>query len=538
MSDGDPLMDLLVRWDELRREGKDPTPEELCPDDTGLREALRQRIRKRRRVQALLDLPTETDRDRPPAAAPVPAVDGYEVLGVLGHGGMGVVYKARDLRLNRLVALKMVLAGAGAAPKELSRFKAEAEAVARLRHPNIVQIFEVGDHDGRPFLALEYVEGGSLAEHLDGTPLPARRAARLVEALADAVHHAHANGVVHRDLKPANVLLDADGRPLVTDFGLAKLLDADLGHTQTGAVLGSPSYMAPEQAEGKTKDVGPASDVYALGALLYELLTGRPPFQAPTLLDTLEQVRHHDPAPPRSVQPAVPRDLETVCLKCLEKKPAHRYASAADLARDLRCFLDGEPISARSLTLFDQLGRTLGRSQVDAQFSSWSNWALALAPLPLATQLVLLALLGGRPSYPVAATGVTVLLALGTVAMLFSFNWASMRRVPGYQRRHVLSVWGSHLAAFLLAPLVLWRMGHLERPEDLYLLYPVWALVAGHTFFALGSSAGMLYVTGVACFALAALMTFAPSWSPVGVAVLMTANMTAQGLFLRRLGKG
>jgi WD40 repeat protein len=263
---------------------------------------------------------------------------------------MGVVYKARQVRLNRLVALKMVLAGGHASADELARFKAEGEAVARFQHPNIVQIHEVGESEGRPFFSLEFCEGGSLAEQLDGTPWAPERAAGLVETLARATEAAHRRGIVHRDLKPANVLLTGEGQPKVTDFGLAKRLDQGPGQTRTGAVLGTPSYMAPEQAGGKGKEVGPAADVYALGAVLYELLTGRPPFKGPTPLDTVLQVVAEEPVALRQLQPKLPRDLETVCLKCLEKEPGRRYASADALAEDLRRFPGGEPVRAMPLS--------------------------------------------------------------------------------------------------------------------------------------------------------------------------------------------
>jgi WD40 repeat protein len=257
---------------------------------------------------------------------------------------MGVVYKARHLALDRVVALKMILAAGHAGPEERRRFRTEAEAVARLDHPNVVRVHDVGEHEGVAFLSLEFCPGGSLERKLAGTPQSPADAARLVETLARAVDHAHCQGVVHRDLKPGNVLLAADGTPKVTDFGLAKKVDA-AAQTATGAILGTPSYMAPEQAGGKR--VGPPADVYALGAILYECLTGRPPFRAATPLDTVLQVIGEDPVSPRQLQPKLSPDLETVCLKCLHKDPKKRYASAADLADDLRRFLDGKPVYAR-----------------------------------------------------------------------------------------------------------------------------------------------------------------------------------------------
>jgi serine/threonine protein kinase len=274
-------------------------------------------------------------------------IPGYQVVGFLGRGGMGVVYKARHIRLNRMVALKMISAGAGASAKELARFHTEAEAAARLQHPNIVQIYEVGECHNRPYLALEFVEGGNLAQRLAGVPQPARAAAQLVLTLACAMSVAHQRGIVHRDLKPANVLLTADSLPKITDFGLAKLLDSETGQTSTGVPMGTPSYMAPEQALGKASEISPATDIYALGAILYEMLTGRPPFRGETALSTMEQVRSQDPVPPTRLHSKVPRDLETICLKCLHKEPRRRYGSADELAADLQRFLTGESIRAR-----------------------------------------------------------------------------------------------------------------------------------------------------------------------------------------------
>ncbi len=300
--------------------------------------------------------PTQTGGARPPVTLGVPdtlRVPGYEVLGLLGKGGMGVVYQARHLALGRVVALKMILHAEHAGEEERRRFRSEAEAVARLQHPHVVQVFEVGEHQGLPFMALEYCPGGSLSDRLDGTPWPPAKAAALVETLARAVSAAHQAGLVHRDLKPANVLLSAEDQPKVSDFGLAKRMDAR-GMTQTGAVVGTPSYMAPEQASGDTRQIGPAADVYALGAILYELLTGRPPFKAATAMDTVLQVLAEEAVPIRRLQPKVPRDLETVCLKCLHKDAGKRYPSAEALAEDLHRYLAHEPVRARPTSAWER----------------------------------------------------------------------------------------------------------------------------------------------------------------------------------------
>jgi hypothetical protein len=285
--------------------------------------------------------------------APAPPIPGHTFLGVLGRGGMGVVYQAHHHASNRLVAVKMILAGFHAGPEDLARFRTEAEAASRLEHPNVVPIHEVGEAEGWPYLTMEFMEGGRLADQLDGTPWPPRRASRLVRTLARAIHHAHQRGIIHRDLKPANVLLTADGTPKIADFGLAKLVDADQGLTPSDAILGTPAYMAPEQAAGQSKRVGPAADVYALGAILYELLTGRPPFQAATRLDTILQVLNEEPVPPRLLCPKVPRALETICLKCLQKQPDQRYASARALAEDLRRFGTGGTVRAKLVRPWD-----------------------------------------------------------------------------------------------------------------------------------------------------------------------------------------
>jgi WD40 repeat protein/serine/threonine protein kinase len=301
-----------------------------------------------------------------------PTVAGYEILGELGRGGMGVVYHARQVRLDRPCALKMILAGAYATPEAVARFLAEARAIARLRHPHVVQIYHIGEADGLPFLELEYVEGGSLDRKLDGIPWTPDRAARLAEQLARGIAEAHRLGIVHRDLKPGNVLLASDGVPKITDFGLAKALGSESGLTRTESIMGSPSYMAPEQAEGRASQAGPAADVYALGATLYALVVGRPPFQAATPIDTVLQVINEEPISPRRLNASIPLDLESICLKCLAKEPAKRYASAAALAEDLRRYLNGEPIVARPVTPFERA-------------TKWARRRPAIAALGFAT---------------------------------------------------------------------------------------------------------------------------------------------------------
>ncbi len=279
---------------------------------------------------------------------------------------MGVVYRARQVRLNRPCALKMILAGAHATPEAATRFLAEAEAIARLEHPHIVRIHHIGEADGLPFFELEFACGGSLDGQLDGTPWPPARAARMAAQLASAMAEAHRSGIVHRDLKPGNVLLTADGTPKIADFGLAKAVGSETGLTATEAILGSPSYMAPEQAGGMAREAGPAADVYALGAILYELLTGRPPFRGATVLETLEQVKSVEPVPPSQLVPRLPTDIETICLKCLQKDPARRYESAAALAEDLRRFGAGEPIVARPVGRPERAWRWCRRNPVVA----------------------------------------------------------------------------------------------------------------------------------------------------------------------------
>ena len=296
----------------------------------------------------------------------------YEILNEIARGGMGVIYRARQVSLNRLVALKMILSAHMATDQDVIRFHTEAEAAAKLQHPGIVPIFETGEIDGQHYFSMSLVEGGSLAALAKRDPITPQRAAQLVKWIADAVHYAHSRNIIHRDLKPANVLLDADGQPKITDFGLAKDFEHDSAMTATGLIMGTPSYMAPEQAAGRSREVGPLADVYALGAILYDLLAGRPPFQGASVVETLKQVISSEPASPRKTNPRLDLDLETICLRCLEKDPARRYASAAALADELQRYLEGRPITARAIDTRERAWRWCRRNPLAAGLISVS----------------------------------------------------------------------------------------------------------------------------------------------------------------------
>ena len=365
---GDPRVQELL--EELLESGH--TPEEVCRHSPELLPQVLERWHRLHACDAQLDALFPPPGSSSPAGNPgsiehgadLPEIPGYEVQELLGRGGMGVVFRARHVRLNRIVALKMALAGAYASPHERERFQREAVAVAGLRHPNVVQIHDVGDSDGRPYFTMEYVEGGSLAERLSGTPMPAHQAALLVATLASAVRGRTHGGIIHRDLKPSNVLLTADGTPKIADFGLARRQEGGATLTLSGARIGTPSYMAPEQARGLTHALGPGLDIYALGAILYELLTGRPPFRAETAAETERQVIEQEPVSPSRLNARVPSDLETICLKCLEKEPGGRYATAGALAEDLSRFLNHEPIRARPTGPLVRLARWGKRNPV------------------------------------------------------------------------------------------------------------------------------------------------------------------------------
>jgi eukaryotic-like serine/threonine-protein kinase len=358
MSGDSPISQYL---EEILESGR--TPEEVCSDHPELLYEVRRRLKKFKSIEAQIDdlFPSSSDamldierRRLRQTDVKMPVIPGYDMQCVLGYGGMGVVYKARHVKLKRPVAVKMLLSGVYASPIERKRFAREAEAVARLSHPNVVQLHDIGECDGRPYFTMEFVQGETLARKLKGAPWPADQAVKLLCRLAQATQAAHAAGIIHRDLKPGNVLIANDGTPKIGDFGLASRVDDDATITLSGARVGTPCYMAPEQALGRRSQIGPPTDVYALGAILYELLTGRPPFRGETTTETERQLIHQDPVSPRRLNAKVPRDLDTICLKCVRKEPARRYATAAQLADDLGRFQRKEPISARRASVMER----------------------------------------------------------------------------------------------------------------------------------------------------------------------------------------
>lgn len=345
------------------------------------------------------DASAAPDRESTPVeeAGPIPlgfSVPGYRILGVLGRGGMGTVYKGWQINLKRLVAIKILNVGANLDPRTASRFQVEAEAAARFHHPNIIHIYERGEVEGMACLVMEYASGGNLHDRIAGIPQDPHESARIVETLACALEYAHQCGIVHRDLKPANVLLTEDNVPKLADFGLAKLLELSVEQTKSGDLLGTPGYMAPEQALGKPEQVAAATDIYALGIILYEMLTGQTPFQGATPLAMIGQILTQEPVPPRRLQPRIPRDLETICLKCLEKDPWQRYASASDLAHDLGRFLDGGSIMARPMPAWGRAWKWIKRRP---------TLVVSLTALGLALALLVVGMQGDEDRLRIAA---------------------------------------------------------------------------------------------------------------------------------------
>jgi serine/threonine-protein kinase len=484
--------------------------------------------------------PRDNDDTRPvsPAAETSPhraAVPGYELLGELGRGGMGVVYRARQVHANRDVALKMILSADHAAPSELVRFRTEAEAVARLQHPHIVAVFDVGEHAGRPYFSMELCPGGSLAGKLTDTPMSADEAARVVLKVARGVAAAHAAGVVHRDLKPHNVLLTADGDPKVADFGCAKVSGpGDKQLTATGAVIGTPSYMAPEQAGG-AKLVGPAADVYALGAILYECLTGRPPFRGPTPTDVLLQVLGEDPAPPRELNADVPRDLESVVMRCLEKDPVRRYPTAAELAADLERFTLGEPVTASRTGLLEQLVGAVDRVQLQHKFASFGNLLLALAPLMLLSE-VYVSVVGQtewKDPWVMAGRGVQGLAFVLVVGLFRRWKF----RPNGPAERQLWAVWGGYLLACFGFGTSTWLLVGMDMRRA-FESYPGFACLTALAFFALAPTFwGYCWVIGCGFLALAFAMLLHIESASVAFGLAWAGVLLLMGLRLKSLAR-
>lgn len=448
----------------------------------------------------------------------------YQLLNELGRGGMGIVYQARQHSLRRNVAIKMLLRREFASPDDLARFQAESTSAARLDHPHIVPVYEVGECQGQPYFSMKYVEGTTLADRLAAGPLSSREAAQLMAPICRAIHYAHQRGVLHRDLKPSNILLDRDGRPHVTDFGLAKRLTTDDTLTGTGMIVGTPSYMAPEQAAGNRGQIGPASDIYGLGTILYQAITGRPPFQAASPVDTVLMVLEQDPLPPRLLNAKVDRDLELVVLRCLQKPIDLRYASAAALADDLVAYLGGEPVAARSGGFSQVLGRLFRETHHATVLENWGllwMWhSVVLLVICLATNWFQWR--GLRSAWPYLMLWT---VGLGTWAAIF---WALRRRAGPvtFVERQIAHIWASSVlcSTLLFGVEVLLGLPVLA-------LAPVLALIGGIDFFIkAGILSGAFYVQAAAMFATAFLMAWLPSVAHTIFGVVSAACFFVPGL--------
>ncbi|HTU18045.1 MAG TPA: serine/threonine-protein kinase [Gemmataceae bacterium] len=455
----------------------------------------------------------------------------YELLEEIGRGGMGIVYKARQRSLNRPVALKMILNGELATSEDLARFRREAQAAAHLEHPNIVPVYNAGDHEGQAYFSMRLVEGQTLAALLARGPLRPRDAARYLAAISRAVQYAHEHGILHRDLKPSNILIDANEEPHITDFGLAKRADWTSGTqappaalTATGAIVGTPAYMAPEQVSNRRGTPSPASDVYSLGIILYEMLTGRPPFQAPTPIDTLLLVLDQDPVPPRLFNPGVDADLEMICLKCIQKEPELRYASARALAVDLEAYLHGEPLSVRSgrlASVFNRTFRETPHAVVMENFGLLWMWHSAIVLLMCGVTTGLACSAVANPLW--------YLLLWGGGLIVWAFIFWQLRKRAGpvlFIERQVAHVWGSAIAATVGVFVVEYLLG-----LKVLSLAPMLAVIAGITFAVKASMlSGVFYFASAAEFLSAVPMALPPLYPKYGI--LLFGVVTAVCFFL------
>jgi serine/threonine-protein kinase len=501
------LAALLDELTEAVRAGNSPKLDEVARQHPDLAEELRalwSTVLVAGAVAGVTDDEVELAEVGPAAPAPDDLPD-YELQEELGRGGMGVVYRARQMSLQRDVAVKLILRGTLASLDDLARFQAEAEAAGRLQHPHIVPIYEVANHQGQCYFSMQLVEGETLAAKLADGPLPAAEAARLISTVARAIHYAHTQGVIHRDLKPANILIDAAGEPHVTDFGLAKQLDAGTSLTRSGAVLGTPAYMAPELASGDRGTIGPASDVYSLGTILYALLTGRPPFQGPSPVDTVLMVLEQDPLPPRLLNRKLDRDLEMIVLKCLQKPPELRYASAAALADDLTAYLHDEPISARSGQFSQVMARVFRETHHAIVLENWGLLWMWHAAVILVMCLVTNWLHTKRADWPECAQPWPYLLLWGGgLALWAPIFWMLRHRIGPVTavERQIAHVWGGSVAAVILLFVVESLLG-----LPVLTLSPVLGLIGGAVFVAkAGILSGLFYLQAAAMFATALAM--------------------------------
>ncbi|HEX3999816.1 MAG TPA: serine/threonine-protein kinase [Pirellulales bacterium] len=448
----------------------------------------------------------------------------YELLEELGRGGMGVVYRARQISLDRIVAVKMILRGQLATAADRARFRAEAEAAAKLDHPNIVPVYEVGDLDGQPYFSMKFVAGTTLARQLADGPLEPREAAALLVPVAKAIHFAHRHGLLHRDLKPSNILIDDEGQPHVTDFGLAKRITDQHGPTLTGAIVGTPSYMSPEQADGRRGVIGPASDVYSLGTILYQMLTGRPPFQTASPVDTLLMVLEQDPVPPRMLNARADRDLEMIALKCLQKPAQLRYPSAERLAADLNAYLSGEPVSARSGGFTQVIARVFRETHHAPLLENWGllwMWhSVVLLGLCLATNLLVWQHVASRWPY--------LWIWAGGFAVWAPIFWALRRRAGPvtFIERQIAHLWGAAVIASVELFVIEWL---LRLP--VLKLSPVLGLISGMVFVVkAGILSGEFYVQAVASFLTAGVMALWPEFGHTIFGIVTGICFFAPGL--------
>jgi len=512
------LADLLTDLSEQARQGRDPDVDAAAALHPELSRELRELWAAVQMTEAFAPRDPShgafrAERAEPAAAPAVPHTFGdYDLLEELGRGGMGVVYRARQRSLHRPVALKMILRGEFATPEDLTRFQSEARAAARLDHPNIVSVFDAGECDGQAYFSMRHVEGQTLAALLAAGPMKPRDAAACLAVIGRAVHYAHEHGILHRDLKPSNVLIDRDGRPHVTDFGLAKWVKGSAGAaiggpTLSGAILGTPAYMAPEQISNKRGKPSPASDVYSLGVILYEMLTGRPPFQGPTPVDTMLLALDQDPVRPRLLNPKVDADLEMICLQCLQKEPALRYASAADLAADLEAFLNGEALSVGSVNLGSLLAllkRTLRETHHAIVLENWGLlWMCHSAMIMLICVLTTAMRLAGL------LNPIWYLLLWGGGLMAWGTVFWRLRKRGGpvlFVERQVAHIWAGAVVATVAVFVV-----EVLLKLPVLTLSPILAVIAGLTFVVkAGMLSGSFYVYAAVLFLTAVPMALCP----------------------------